>query len=66
MSSALTRLVRLPNLLQAPVRRGIVTRPAKSPVSAREAVIAISSFVVCFLGPAGWVLTNMETYKKRD
>ncbi|KAE8607485.1 hypothetical protein XENTR_v10011199 [Xenopus tropicalis] len=66
MSAALARLIRLPNLLQAPVRRGIATKPAKSPVSAGEAVIGFSTFLVCALVPAGWVLSNMEAYKKRD
>ncbi|OCT84085.1 hypothetical protein XELAEV_18022224mg [Xenopus laevis] len=66
MSSALARLVRLPNLLQAPLSRGIASNPAKSPVSAGEALIGLSSFVVCSLVPAGWVLSNMETYKNRD
>uniref|UniRef100_A0A8C0FXS6 Uncharacterized protein n=1 Tax=Chelonoidis abingdonii TaxID=106734 RepID=A0A8C0FXS6_CHEAB len=32
----------------------------------QETVISLGAFFLAFLGPSGWILTNMESYKKRD
>ncbi|XP_023680591.1 cytochrome c oxidase subunit 8A, mitochondrial [Paramormyrops kingsleyae] len=47
-------------------RAGITTKPAKDPVGASETVIGLTAFMVSILAPAGWVLANLESYKKRD
>ncbi|CAH2325168.1 cytochrome c oxidase subunit 8B, mitochondrial-like [Pelobates cultripes] len=66
MSASLTRLFRIPSLAQVTARRGIASKPARSPMSSTESMIGFTTFVVCFLAPSGWVLSNMEAYKKRD
>ncbi|KAG8437953.1 hypothetical protein GDO86_008585 [Hymenochirus boettgeri] len=64
--SALARLFRAPNLMRVPARRGIASKPAKKPITTGETAIGLSTFVVCFLVPSGWILSNLESYKKRD
>ncbi|MEE6514707.1 hypothetical protein FKM82_023039 [Ascaphus truei] len=70
MSSVLTRVLRLPGLARAATtaasKRGITSKPARNPMSTGEALVGFSAFVVCFMIPSGWVLSNMESYKKRD
>ncbi|KAJ1108594.1 hypothetical protein NDU88_005970 [Pleurodeles waltl] len=69
MSSAVTRFV-APFLRRSRAsmlpRANISSKPAKGNVSGVETVIGISAFVLAFLIPSGWVLSNMEAYKKRD
>ncbi|XP_051537600.1 cytochrome c oxidase subunit 8B, mitochondrial-like [Myxocyprinus asiaticus] len=57
----------------APVLRGsaitqranIATRPAKDAVGPAETAIGLTLFSLAILGPAGWVLANLENYKNK-
>ncbi|XP_020039887.1 cytochrome c oxidase subunit 8B, mitochondrial-like [Castor canadensis] len=57
-------------LLQAPLRCWVVPRayvsakPARTPTGPMEQTMGIVTFFVCILAPAGWVLSNLENYKK--
>ncbi|KAJ8266128.1 hypothetical protein GJAV_G00126250 [Gymnothorax javanicus] len=55
--------VRGPTIFQ---RAGLVTRPAKEPVNAVETAIGIGLFSLAILGPMGWILSNLESYKSKD
>ncbi|XP_016348949.1 cytochrome c oxidase subunit 8B, mitochondrial-like [Sinocyclocheilus anshuiensis] len=58
----------------APVLRGsaitqranITTRPAKDTFGPVETVIGLTTFSFTILGPSGWILANLENYKKKD
>ncbi|XP_075998348.1 cytochrome c oxidase subunit 8B [Genypterus blacodes] len=41
-------------------------KPAKHPISAGEQVIALTTMFVTILVPSGWVLANLENYKKKQ
>ncbi|XP_056303175.1 cytochrome c oxidase subunit 8A, mitochondrial [Danio aesculapii] len=47
-------------------RANLVTRPAKEALGPVETTAALAIFTLAILGPAGWVLSNLENYKKRD
>ncbi|XP_038554243.1 cytochrome c oxidase subunit 8B, mitochondrial-like [Micropterus salmoides] len=47
-------------------RANLYTKPAKGKVGAAETVIGMGLFSLAILGPAGWVLANLEDYKKKD
>ncbi|XP_016377023.1 cytochrome c oxidase subunit 8A, mitochondrial [Sinocyclocheilus rhinocerous] len=57
----------------APVLRGstitqranIATRPAKDKFGPAETIIGLTVFSFTILGPSGWVLANLENYKKK-
>ncbi|XP_057217121.1 cytochrome c oxidase subunit 8B, mitochondrial [Triplophysa rosa] len=71
MSGLLRGLARIRT---APVLRGssitqranIATRPAKDSIGPAETAIGLTVFTLAILGPAGWVLANLENYKNRD
>ncbi|XP_051955547.1 cytochrome c oxidase subunit 8B, mitochondrial-like [Xyrauchen texanus] len=46
-------------------RANIATRPAKDAVGPAETAIGLMVFSLAILGPAGWVLANLENYKKK-
>ncbi|KAE8606968.1 hypothetical protein XENTR_v10010946 [Xenopus tropicalis] len=46
-------------------KAGIGHRPAKDALTPAEQSIAMVTMFVTFLVPSGWVLANMEDYKKR-
>ncbi|CAK6449561.1 unnamed protein product [Pipistrellus nathusii] len=58
-------------LLQAPLRACVVpkahisAKPAKSPTSAPEQAVALVVTFFSFMIPSGWVLSHLESYKKR-
>ncbi|KAL0993944.1 hypothetical protein UPYG_G00115890 [Umbra pygmaea] len=66
-------LLRTISTRTAPALRGsmitqkasVYTRPAKSPISAAETAIGLGVFTLAILGPSGWVLANIESYKKK-
>ncbi|XP_077089525.1 cytochrome c oxidase subunit 8A, mitochondrial [Siphateles boraxobius] len=70
MSGLLQRIARFRN---APVLRGstitqranIASRPAKDALGPAETTAGLALFSLAILGPAGWVLANLENYKKR-
>ncbi|XP_023823121.1 cytochrome c oxidase subunit 8B, mitochondrial [Salvelinus sp. IW2-2015] len=47
-------------------RASVFTRPAKDPLGPVETVIGLGMFAVAILGPSGWVLANIENYKKKE
>ncbi|KAK2872820.1 hypothetical protein QQF64_017526 [Cirrhinus molitorella] len=47
-------------------RANIATRPAKDSLGPAETTIGLAIFSITILGPSGWVLANLESYKKRD
>ncbi|XP_018950093.2 cytochrome c oxidase subunit 8B, mitochondrial [Cyprinus carpio] len=57
----------------APVLRGsaitqranLTTRPAKDSFGPVETIIGLTVFSITILVPSGWVLTNLENYKKK-
>ncbi|XP_051960736.1 cytochrome c oxidase subunit 8B, mitochondrial [Xyrauchen texanus] len=46
-------------------RANIATRPAKDAVGPAETAVGLTLFTLAILGPAGWVLANLENYKKK-
>ncbi|GAA6080838.1 cytochrome c oxidase subunit 8B, mitochondrial [Tachysurus ichikawai] len=61
-SSGLFRATLRQHLTQ---RANISAKPAKHVVSTGEHVIALMSMFVTILVPSGWILNNLENYKKR-
>ncbi|XP_059382516.1 cytochrome c oxidase subunit 8B, mitochondrial [Carassius carassius] len=49
-----------------PQRANITTRPAKDTFGPVETVVGLTMFSLTILGPSGWVLANLENYKKKD
>ncbi|XP_056587568.1 cytochrome c oxidase subunit 8A, mitochondrial [Triplophysa dalaica] len=70
MSGLLRGLARIRT---APVLRGssitqranIATRPAKESIGLAETAVGLTMFTIAILGPAGWVLANLENYRNR-
>lgn len=52
-----------PQIMQ---RANISHHPAKHVVSAGEQAFVLVTMFVTILGPSGWVLANLENYKKRE
>ncbi|XP_041669424.1 cytochrome c oxidase subunit 8B, mitochondrial [Cheilinus undulatus] len=53
--------------LQSAVQRAnLYTRPAKDKVGAVESAVGIGLFSLAILGPAGWILSHLEDYKKTE
>ncbi|KAJ7996310.1 hypothetical protein DPEC_G00235770 [Dallia pectoralis] len=46
-------------------KAGVFTRPAKDPVGPAETAIGLGMFTLAILGPSGWVLANIQNYKKK-
>ncbi|KAG8013438.1 hypothetical protein GBF38_021799 [Nibea albiflora] len=58
----------------APVLRGhtitqrasLNTGAPKGHVGALEVVVGLGMFSLAFLGPSGWILANLESYKNKE
>ncbi|KAK3535694.1 hypothetical protein QTP70_020574 [Hemibagrus guttatus] len=61
-SSGLFRTAMRQHLTQ---RANISAKPAKNVVSTGEHMIAMLTMFVTILVPSGWILANLENYKKR-
>ncbi|KAI2651265.1 cytochrome c oxidase subunit mitochondrial-like protein [Labeo rohita] len=46
-------------------RANIATRPAKDLIGPAETTIGLAIFSITILGPSGWVLANLESYKNK-
>ncbi|KAG9475446.1 hypothetical protein GDO78_003711 [Eleutherodactylus coqui] len=66
MSSAVTRLFRLPRVTRVVCRRGMSSNGTRTEMNARDTIIGLTAFMAIFLGPSGYILANLEEYKKRD
>ncbi|KAK5614233.1 hypothetical protein CRENBAI_006198 [Crenichthys baileyi] len=44
----------------------LMTKPAKENITAGEQAIAMTAFFVSLLVPSGWILANLESYKKKE
>ena len=70
MMSALTPL--LLRGLTGPARRLLVPRaqvhskPPREQLGSMDVTIALTACFVSFLLPAGWVLSHLDSYKKRE
>ncbi|KAI4889845.1 hypothetical protein NFI96_010478, partial [Prochilodus magdalenae] len=59
------------SLLRAPLRHSLIPRaqisvkPAKHDISVGETCFVMAVMFATILGPSGWVLANLENYKKR-
>uniref|UniRef100_A0A8C3IIW1 Cytochrome c oxidase subunit 8A, mitochondrial n=1 Tax=Chrysemys picta bellii TaxID=8478 RepID=A0A8C3IIW1_CHRPI len=49
----------------APPARALHSYPPESRVGPLT-VIGLGAFFLAFMVPSGWILTNLESYKKRD
>ncbi|XP_014935398.1 cytochrome c oxidase subunit 8A, mitochondrial [Acinonyx jubatus] len=50
-----------------PVQRAqIYSKPPQEQLGTMEVAIGLTSCFVCFLLPSGWVLSHLESYKKRE
>lgn len=49
-----------------PAPRGIVSGPPQHPLGTAESVVGLLAMFVTCLGPAAWVLSHLEDYKKRE
>ncbi|KAJ8348326.1 hypothetical protein SKAU_G00269150 [Synaphobranchus kaupii] len=47
-------------------RASLVTRPAKNPLSSVETGVGMMMFTMAILGPSGWILAHIESYKKKE
>ncbi|KAL2093649.1 hypothetical protein ACEWY4_010961 [Coilia grayii] len=47
-------------------KANITAKPAKHVVSVGEQAFVMGVMFVTILGPSGWILANLENYKKRD
>ncbi|XP_062309555.1 cytochrome c oxidase subunit 8B, mitochondrial [Osmerus eperlanus] len=47
-------------------RANVFTRPAKDALGPVETAIGLGMFALAILGPAGWVLANLESYKSKE
>ncbi|XP_066502304.1 cytochrome c oxidase subunit 8A, mitochondrial [Hoplias malabaricus] len=47
-------------------RANITTKPAKHLMGPAETTVGLAVFSVAILVPSGWVLSNLESYKKRQ
>ncbi|KAG8564149.1 hypothetical protein GDO81_016351 [Engystomops pustulosus] len=65
-SSAVSRLFRLPRLAQLVSRRGMSSSVATAGSSPVDTAIGLTAFMITFLVPSGYILANLEEYKKRD
>ncbi|KAG3284802.1 cytochrome c oxidase subunit 8A, mitochondrial [Ictidomys tridecemlineatus] len=58
--------------LTGPARRLLVPRaqvhskPPREQLGTMDITIGLTSCFLCFLLPAGWVLSHLESYKKRE
>ncbi|XP_036182738.1 cytochrome c oxidase subunit 8A, mitochondrial [Myotis myotis] len=58
--------------LAGPARRLLVPRahvhskPPREQLGTLDVVIGLTSCFLCILGPSGWVLSHLESYKKRE
>ncbi|XP_036445000.1 cytochrome c oxidase subunit 8A, mitochondrial [Colossoma macropomum] len=46
-------------------RSNIASKPAKDAVGAAETTFSLVLFSLAILAPSGWVLANLESYKKK-
>ncbi|NXJ16733.1 COX8A oxidase, partial [Odontophorus gujanensis] len=61
-SSALLRSAVRPG----PAPRGYISGPPQHPLSTAETVVGMVAMFVSCLGPAAWVLSHLEDYKKPE
>ncbi|XP_063053023.1 cytochrome c oxidase subunit 8B, mitochondrial [Engraulis encrasicolus] len=47
-------------------KASLTAKPAKHVVSGAEQVFVMTVFFVTILGPSGWVLAHLESYKKKE
>ncbi|MBN3304709.1 cytochrome c oxidase subunit 8A, mitochondrial [Amia ocellicauda] len=47
-------------------RASLYTKPPKENIGAVETAIGLGLMSIAILGPSGWVLANLENYKRRD
>ncbi|XP_063058681.1 cytochrome c oxidase subunit 8B, mitochondrial [Engraulis encrasicolus] len=47
-------------------RANLSNHPAKEPLGPAETVVGLVMFSLAILGPSGWILANLESYKKKD
>ncbi|XP_035288013.1 cytochrome c oxidase subunit 8A, mitochondrial [Anguilla anguilla] len=47
-------------------RATLFTRPAKQPLGSFETVMGLAMFSLAILGPSGWILAHIESYKKKE
>ncbi|KAF5925956.1 cytochrome c oxidase subunit 8A, mitochondrial [Diceros bicornis minor] len=58
--------------LTGPARRLLVPRaqvhskPAREQLGTMDVAVGLTSCFLCFLLPSGWVLSHLESYKKRE
>ncbi|NXD46192.1 COX8C oxidase, partial [Copsychus sechellarum] len=53
-------------LRPGPAPRGLKSGPPQSPVGLGETAVGLLALFVSVLGPAAWVLGNIDDYKKRE
>ncbi|XP_026878492.2 cytochrome c oxidase subunit 8B, mitochondrial [Electrophorus electricus] len=46
-------------------RANIVSKPAKHAIGPAETVVGLGLFSLVILAPSGWILANLENYKKK-
>ncbi|GAA6095558.1 cytochrome c oxidase subunit 8B, mitochondrial [Tachysurus ichikawai] len=71
MSALLRGLVRIrsaPALQGTAItqRANITSKPAKDAKGAAETAFGLALFATAILVPSGWVLANLESYKKKE
>ncbi|TSL04329.1 Cytochrome c oxidase subunit 8A, mitochondrial [Bagarius yarrelli] len=47
-------------------RANVASKPARNSVGTAETTIGLVVFALTILAPSGWVLANLESYKKKE
>ncbi|MCJ8740700.1 hypothetical protein PDJAM_G00062010 [Pangasius djambal] len=47
-------------------RANLTAKPAKDVLGPAETTIGLAMFALAILVPSGWVLANLESYKKKE
>ncbi|NWV00606.1 COX8A oxidase, partial [Upupa epops] len=66
LPASLTRSLLRVAARPGPARRGLMSGPPEHPIGPAETVVGFATMFVACLGPAAWILSHLEDYKKRE
>ncbi|XP_023415421.1 cytochrome c oxidase subunit 8A, mitochondrial [Loxodonta africana] len=47
-------------------RAQIHSKPPREPLGTTDCIIALTSCFLCFLVPPAWIMTHLDSYRKRE
>ncbi|NWU73778.1 COX8A oxidase, partial [Pterocles burchelli] len=66
LAARLARSLLRPAARAGPTPRGLISGPPQEPLGPGESVVGLVAMAVTCLGPAAWVLSHLEDYKKGE